>query len=329
MDAITILTINFLAVLGMMVLGWLVSLIYRNVTIVDSLWGLGFVLIAWLAFFMADGFFGRKLLVAVLVTLWGVRLSLHLSWRNWGKGEDPRYGAWRKKSGDRFWLVSLFKIFVLQAIFLWAIALALQWAQLQPRPGAFTAWDAIGIILWTIGFFFEAVGDWQLARFKADPANKGRVMERGAVGLFTPSQLFRRKPGLVGNFLYCPVHAGKRMDGDPSDPHHPGAVENDRDPVDGKSHRSPPAGLCGLHRANARLCPVVPKEKEIVMSVGLAMAESGCGTFHHGAGHRRATPKPVLSPKWPGAPSPSRPERPTSSTTNCRRPFLKRYWGDT
>ena len=179
MDAATILIINFLAVVGMMLLGWLVSLIYRNVTIVDSLWGLGFVLIAWITFFMADGFFGRGLLVALLVALWGLRLSLHLSWRNWGKGEDPRYGEWRKKSGDRFWLVSLFKIFILQAVFLWAIALAMQWAQLQTKPDAFTPWDIIGIGLWAIGFFFEAVGDWQLARFKADPANKGRVMDRG------------------------------------------------------------------------------------------------------------------------------------------------------
>lgn len=179
MDVITILTINFMAVLGMMLLGWSISLIYRNVTIVDSLWGLGFVLIAWLTFSMAEGYYGRKILITLLVTLWGLRLSLHLAWRNWGHGEDPRYAAWREKSGDRFWLVSLFKVFILQAIFLWAIALALQWGQLAKQPAEYTLLDFLGLAVWVIGFFFEATGDRQLARFKADPTNKGRVMDQG------------------------------------------------------------------------------------------------------------------------------------------------------
>jgi steroid 5-alpha reductase family enzyme len=179
METTTILAINFTAVLAMMLTGWLISLIRRNVTIVDSLWGLGFVLIAWLTFLLGDGFTGRKLLIAVLVSIWGLRLSLHLSVRNWGKGEDPRYGNWRKQSGERFWLVSLFKVFILQAVFLWAIALALQWGQLSPRPAGFTVFDYLGLTLWVIGMFFEAVGDWQLARFKGNPANKGRVMDQG------------------------------------------------------------------------------------------------------------------------------------------------------
>jgi len=179
MDVIALLGVNFLAVLAMMLLGWVISLVYKNVTIVDSLWGLGFVLIAWLTFAMADGFYGRKILITTLVSLWGLRLFLHLSWRNWGHGEDPRYGSWRKESGDRFWLVSLFKVFILQAIFLWAIALALQWGQLSSQPERLTWLDYLGLTAWIIGFFFEAVGDWQLARFKANPSNKGLVMDQG------------------------------------------------------------------------------------------------------------------------------------------------------
>ena len=179
MDTMTILSINFSAVLAMMLVGWGISLVYKNVTIVDSLWGLGFVIIAWLTFWMGDGFFGRRVLITLLVTLWGLRLSLHLTRRNWGQGEDPRYGSWREKSGDRFWLVSLFKVFVLQAVFLWAIALALQWGQLSSLPAGFTWLDGLGLAVWGVGFFFEAVGDRQLARFKADPANRGRVMDRG------------------------------------------------------------------------------------------------------------------------------------------------------
>ena len=179
MDILQLLIINFLAVLAMMFLGWIISLVFKNVTIVDSLWGLGFVLIAWLTYVSAEGFQGRKLLITLLVTLWGARLSLHLSWRNWGHGEDPRYATWRKDSGEGFWLISLFKVFILQAVFLWAIALALQWGQASPLPDHLTALDFLGAAMWAVGFFFEAVGDWQLARFKADPGNRGQVMDQG------------------------------------------------------------------------------------------------------------------------------------------------------
>lgn len=179
MDTFTLLSINFSAVLAMMIGGWIISLICRNVTIVDSLWGLGFILIAWLTFGLADGFWGRRLLITFLVTLWGLRLVIHLSIRNWGHGEDPRYTAWRKESGDRFWLVSLFKVFILQAVFLWIIALALQWGQIGPHPARLTWLDVVGLGVWVVGFFFESVGDWQLARFKADPNQKGNVMNKG------------------------------------------------------------------------------------------------------------------------------------------------------
>jgi steroid 5-alpha reductase family enzyme len=179
--AITTMGWNLAAAVAMMIIGWLISLRYRNVTIVDSLWGLGFVLIAWITFSLSEGFPGRKALIAVLVTLWGMRLSIYLSKRNWGAGEDPRYGEWRKKSGERFGVVSLYKVFLLQAIFMWVIALVLQFGQLSPTPDHFVWADIVGVFIWIIGFFFEAVGDWQLARFKADPANKGRVMD-GACG---------------------------------------------------------------------------------------------------------------------------------------------------
>ena len=170
---------NLVAVTGMMFCGWLLSLVYKNVSLVDSLWGLGFVLIAWITFGLSDGFSGRKALIVALTTIWGLRLSVHLTWRNWGKGEDPRYGGWRQASGDRFWIISLFKVFLLQALFLWVIALTIQYGQVSLQPAYFTRLDVFGCILWLIGFFFECVSDWQLARFKADPANKGKVMDRG------------------------------------------------------------------------------------------------------------------------------------------------------
>jgi steroid 5-alpha reductase family enzyme len=178
-NLIFIFGINLTAVISMMFMGWILSLFLRNVTVVDSLWGMGFVLIAWTTFFWVDGFLVRKLILALPVTIWGTRLSLYLTWRNWGKGEDPRYGSWREKSGKHFWIVSLFKVFLLQSLFLWAISFALQYGIASKTPEMITWLDMSGLILWGVGFLFEAVGDWQLAAFKSNPANKGKVMDQG------------------------------------------------------------------------------------------------------------------------------------------------------
>ena len=178
-NLIFIFSLNLAAVILMMFIGWLLSLVLKNVTVVDSLWGLGFVMIAWATFFLTEGFFVRKLLIAFPVTFWGVRLSIYLTWRNWGKGEDPRYGLWREKSGRHFWVVSLFKVFLLQALFLWAISISTQYGMASKTPEMITWLDWCGLILWGVGFMFESLGDWQLAAFKSDPANKGKVMDQG------------------------------------------------------------------------------------------------------------------------------------------------------
>ena len=193
-DTLAIMGWNLAAVSAVMIVGWLISLAYKNVTIVDSLWGLGFVLIAWLTFFMADGYYGRQVLIVALVTAWGLRLCLYLSWRNWGKGEDHRYGEWRRKSADWFWLVSLFKVFMLQALVLWIISLSIQIGQSALKPNPLTWLDILGTVVWTAGFIFESVGDWQLARFKSDPANAGHVMDRGLWA-------YTRHPNYFGEFL--------------------------------------------------------------------------------------------------------------------------------
>ena len=195
MEPVTkILLLNLAAVVAMMGIGWIISLIYRNVTIVDSLWGLGFVLIAWMTFSLSEGYVARKTMIAVMVTLWGLRLSIYLSLRNWGKGEDPRYGLWRKDSGDNFWIVSLFKVFLLQAVFMWCISLAPQFGQFSPTPNDLTWLDIIGLSVWTGGFLFESIGDWQLARFKSNPENKGKVMDKGLWA-------YSRHPNYFGEFL--------------------------------------------------------------------------------------------------------------------------------
>lgn len=178
----TMLTIfgwNIVAIMIIMFTGWIISLIHRNVTIVDSLWGLGFVIIAVITFFLSQGYPIRKGLITILVVLWGIRLVIYLTWRNWGTGEDPRYGSMRNNSGDKFWIVSLFKVFLLQGIFMFVISLVIQMGQMSPLPQNLTWLDITGIIVWGVGYVFETVGDWQLARFKGNPANKGKVMNRG------------------------------------------------------------------------------------------------------------------------------------------------------
>jgi len=158
---------------------WLASLAQRNASIVDAFWGLGFVLLAAVYFVAADGFVGRKILITSLVAVWGLRLSLYILWRNWGKGEDYRYRAFREKAGERFWWVSFFQVFLLQGVLLWLISAPILAAQFYDSPDELTVVDGLGALVWAVGLFFEAVGDWQLASFKADPANKGRVMQSG------------------------------------------------------------------------------------------------------------------------------------------------------
>ena len=158
---------------------WLLSLALRNASIVDVFWGFGFALIAVLTFLWThDGSSARRGLLAIMVGVWGLRLAGYLLWRNSGHGEDPRYAAMRRYWGTRFAWVSLFTVFALQGVLMWIVALPVQVAMAAPGPGL-GALDAIGLAVWALGLCFEAVGDWQLARFKADPANRGRVMDRG------------------------------------------------------------------------------------------------------------------------------------------------------
>jgi steroid 5-alpha reductase family enzyme len=169
-----------LVILGLMTLLWLVSLALRNSSIVDIFWGTGFVIVTWIAFLLtAAGFAPRKLLLDVLVTIWGLRLTLHILTRNWGKPEDFRYQVWRTEAGAAWWWKSFFKVFFLQGILLWVVATPLLAAQISFQPLRLTWLDYAAIPMWLVGFIFEAVGDWQLRRFKSNLANKGKVLNTG------------------------------------------------------------------------------------------------------------------------------------------------------
>lgn len=175
-------------VLGLMVVLWLISLKIGDVSIVDSFWGPAFVICVWIYYGLGsaasdDGF---RLLHAVLVTVWGVRLALHIGSRHWKHGEeDRRYAEMREKAGDAaFRRRSLFTVFFLQGVLVAVISWPLLFAQAAPRtegpfPLGLHLVGVLGLFVWAIGFFFEAVGDWQLRRFRANPDNEGEVLDSG------------------------------------------------------------------------------------------------------------------------------------------------------
>ena len=116
----------------------------------------------------------------ILVSAWGLRLSIYLFWRNKGKGEDFRYKEFRRKFGkERYWWISFFQTFLLQGFLMWLISAPVLAAMHYGGESAINVFDYIGIVFWTIGFIFEFGGDLQLAHFKADPKNKGRILDRG------------------------------------------------------------------------------------------------------------------------------------------------------
>ncbi len=172
---------------------WAVSVAVRDTSIVDIFWGAGFVVVAWATYAAADGAADRRLLLAVLTTLWGLRLTVHLARRNLGKGEDYRYRAMRARHGDRWPLRSLWAVFWGQGVLMWIVSLPVQAGQIDATPDALGGLDLAGTLVFAVGLAFEAVGDWQLTRFKADPANAGRVMDRGLWA-------WTRHPNYFGDF---------------------------------------------------------------------------------------------------------------------------------
>jgi steroid 5-alpha reductase family enzyme len=167
------------AIILMMTILWLISVKIRNVSIVDLFWGFGFVVASVVYFIFTEGFESRKILLMAMVSIWGLRLSIYLAWRNIGKGEDFRYQKFRKDFGEaRYWWYSFFSVFLLQGVLMWLISVPLLGAQFY-TSNSLGILDLIGIVIWIIGFVFEAGGDLQLSRFKANPANKGKVLNTG------------------------------------------------------------------------------------------------------------------------------------------------------
>lgn len=171
---------------------WLLSLRLRDSSIIDLFWGPAFSVIAW-PLALAAGLTPRAALVAALVSGWGLRLGAYLAWRNLGHGEDKRYTAMRARHGAAWWWRSLFLVFGLQGALAWLVSWPVRAAVTAP-PSPWSALDALGLALVVFGVAFESIGDLQLARFKARPENKGRLMTSGL-------WRYTRHPNYFGDFV--------------------------------------------------------------------------------------------------------------------------------
>ncbi|HSG80745.1 MAG TPA: DUF1295 domain-containing protein [Gemmatimonadota bacterium] len=178
-------------VMVMAVATWLISIPKRDVSIVDSIWSLMFLAAGWWYWSAAPVHTTRAGIVLVLLSLWALRLSVYITWRNRGEGEDRRYQEIRRNNEPHFALKSLYVVFALQAVLAWIVSLPLAAAIGGAAP--LGALDLAGVGLWLCGMVFEVGGDWQLARFKSRAENRGRVLDRGL-------WRYTRHPNYFGEF---------------------------------------------------------------------------------------------------------------------------------
>jgi steroid 5-alpha reductase family enzyme len=189
------LWVTALVLLACVLTLWLLSIRLRDASIIDIFWGPAFGVVALVGYALAGeyGLEARRMLITVLTVLWAARLGGYLYWRNHGKGEDPRYtAAYRNRFPENLHWHTLTRVFLLQGTLVWLISMPVQLAQYLAQPPALGPAAMVGTALWIIGFLFEAIADWQLARFKANPANRGRVLDDGL-------WRYSRHPNYFGN----------------------------------------------------------------------------------------------------------------------------------
>ena len=177
----------------LMLFAWVLSLRVKDASIVDRLWGLNFILLAWIYFSQSQVVYWRHWAALFMVCIWGARLSLHIHLRNRGHSEDYRYQSMRNSQGRSFWWYSLFSVFLFQGLLAFLISAPILWI-FAGTVTWFSIFDPIAIFLWGLGFYFEVVGDSQLRKFKSDPHNKGKILDRGLWSL-------TRHPNYFGDAL--------------------------------------------------------------------------------------------------------------------------------
>ncbi len=171
------LWITALVTLAVVLITFAIGVARRLHRVIDIAWGLGFSAIAVTTAVISSGALWNRLLPTALTVAWGVRLAAHIFTRSRGKGEDPRYAALLgRAAGNPNWY-ALRMIYLLQAVIMWFVSLPVQVVQYQKHVSVPVL--VAGSVIWAVGFFFEAVGDFQLARFSRDPDSRGRVLDTG------------------------------------------------------------------------------------------------------------------------------------------------------
>ena len=184
-------SIALIVILVVGVVSWLFSVVRKDVSFVDSLWSLFFLIAAVVFALNAQPLSIRGTLVLLLVAIWALRLSIYITGRNWGESEDYRYQTIRAKYEPGFTFKSVYIVFGLQGVLAWFVALPLLPA--IASNSALNGIDIIAAMLWLVGFVFEAGGDYQLSRFKAREDSKGRVLDTGL-------WRYTRHPNYFGDF---------------------------------------------------------------------------------------------------------------------------------
>lgn len=159
---------------------WVLSLLLKDAGIIDSFWGILFIVVAYTAAITSNNALSTPVTYLLLmVSVWGIRLSLHIFIRSIGRPEDPRYAQWREEGGEHFWIRSLFTIFLLQGWIAWAVMAPVNKVILDNTANALTPLAITGIAIWLFGFAYQSIADYQLFKFQRDISNKGKLLTSG------------------------------------------------------------------------------------------------------------------------------------------------------
>jgi steroid 5-alpha reductase family enzyme len=166
-----------LLIFGYVTLCFFVSIIKKRNDIADIAWGLGFLFIC-LFLFLSQPLDSISVLIYTLVSIWGGRLAVHIGLRSKGKSEDFRYKKWREEWSKYFYIRSYLQVYLLQGFFMLLIAIPILIAGISTHQKV-NAFTFVGLIIWLIGFSFEAIGDYQLSVFVKNKTHKSDIMQTG------------------------------------------------------------------------------------------------------------------------------------------------------
>jgi len=182
-EVVIILAINAGVILALFVAAWAICVAMRDCTPVDSLWGLGMGVVAVSTFLQTGGGTQRRVVLTAICVAWALRLGSYLLWRWRDHGPDRRYVRMLDKAkAERGWgygYAAFRLVFMLQMPLLWLVCLPVQLGQIEAQPAMLGTLGYIGAALAVAGLIFESVADWQLVRFKKNPANEGKVLDKG------------------------------------------------------------------------------------------------------------------------------------------------------